>query len=69
MAEPLVEERGLVFVPPYDDDRIIAGQGTCGLEIAEDVPDLAARPRPDRRRRAGERRRGRGQGAPSRAPG
>ena len=35
-------ERGLVFVPPYDDDRIIAGQGTVGLEIAEDVPDLAA---------------------------
>src|SRR6185503_3625650 len=28
--------------PPYDDDRIIAGQGTVGLEIAEDVPDLAA---------------------------
>jgi threonine dehydratase len=40
MAVQLVEERGLVFVPPYDDDRIIAGQGTCGLEIAEDVPDL-----------------------------
>ena len=37
----LVEERGLVLVPPYDDDRIIAGQGTVGLEIAEDVPDLA----------------------------
>lgn len=41
MAARLVEERGLVFVPPYDDDRIIAGQGTCGLEIAEDVDDLA----------------------------
>jgi threonine dehydratase len=41
-AEELVRERGLVFVPPYDDDRIIAGQGTVGLEIAEDVPDLAA---------------------------
>ncbi|MES1239499.1 MAG: pyridoxal-phosphate dependent enzyme, partial [Chloroflexota bacterium] len=27
---------------PYDDDRISAGQGTVGLEIAEDVPDLAA---------------------------
>jgi len=34
-------ERGLVLVPPYDDDRIIAGQGTVGLEIAEDVADLA----------------------------
>lgn len=41
-AARLAEERGLVPVPPYDDDRIIAGQGTCGLEIAEDVPDLAA---------------------------
>ena len=30
------------IIPPYDDDRIIAGQGTVGLEIAEDVPDLAA---------------------------
>jgi threonine dehydratase len=35
-------ERGLEFIPPYDDDRVIAGQGTLGLEIAEDVPDLAA---------------------------
>ena len=42
MASRLVEERGLVLVPPYDDDRIIAGQATVGLEIAEDVPDLAA---------------------------
>jgi threonine dehydratase len=41
-AEELIRERGLAFVPPYDDDRIIAGQGTVGLEIAEDVPDLAA---------------------------
>jgi threonine dehydratase len=42
MAEQLARERGLEFIPPYDDDRIIAGQGTLGLEIAEDVPDLAA---------------------------
>jgi threonine dehydratase len=42
MADELQRERGLVFVPPYDDDRIIAGQGTVGLEIAEDVPDLGA---------------------------
>ncbi len=41
-ATRLAAERGLVLVPPYDDDRIIAGQGTLGLEIAEDVPDLAA---------------------------
>ena len=42
MAERLAEEHGYVLIPSYDDDRIIAGQGTCGLEIAEDVPDLAA---------------------------
>jgi threonine dehydratase len=41
-AEELRLERDLVFVPPYDDDRVITGQGTLGLEIAEDVPDLAA---------------------------
>ncbi len=41
-AEDLAAERGLAIIPPYDDDRIIAGQGTVGLEIAEDVPDLAA---------------------------
>lgn len=40
-ARELVAERGLVMIPPYDDDRVIAGQGTCGLEIAEDVADLA----------------------------
>jgi threonine dehydratase len=42
MADLLVAQRGLVLIPPYDDDRVIAGQGTVGLEIAEDVPDLAA---------------------------
>lgn len=41
-AEQIAAEQGLTIIPPYDDDRIIAGQGTCGLEIAEDVPDLAA---------------------------
>ncbi len=40
VAERLAAEQGLAIIPPYDDDRIIAGQGTCGLEIAEDVPDL-----------------------------
>jgi threonine dehydratase len=42
MADRLVAERGLILIAPYDDDRVIAGQGTVGLEIAEDVPDLAA---------------------------
>ncbi|MEU9133581.1 threonine/serine dehydratase [Kitasatospora sp. NPDC048540] len=35
----LVERHGYVWVPPYDDPYIIAGQGTVGLEIAEDAPD------------------------------
>lgn len=33
-------EAGLTPVPPYDDDHIIAGQGTVGLELLEQVPDL-----------------------------
>jgi threonine dehydratase len=41
-AEQIAADRGLAIIPPYDDDRIIAGQGTVGLEIAEDLPDLAA---------------------------
>jgi threo-3-hydroxy-L-aspartate ammonia-lyase len=42
VAERLAAERGLSIIPPYDDDRIIAGQGTIGLELVEDLPDLAA---------------------------
>ncbi len=42
VAERLADEHGLTIIPPYDDDRIIAGQGTCGLEIVEDLPDVAA---------------------------
>ena len=37
-AEAIAAERGLSIIPPFDDDRIIAGQGTIGLEIAEDLP-------------------------------
>ena len=40
-ALELVEQHGLVMVEPYDDPEIIAGQGTCGLEIVEDLPDVA----------------------------
>jgi threonine dehydratase len=36
----LAAERGLAIVHPYDDERVIAGQGTVGLELAHDVPDL-----------------------------
>jgi threonine dehydratase len=39
-AEELQVLHGYVMIPPYDDDAIIAGQGTCGLEILEDLPDV-----------------------------
>ncbi len=39
-AETLQSERGLTFIHPYDDDWIIAGQGTAALEMFEDVPDI-----------------------------
>ncbi|MEV6875161.1 threonine/serine dehydratase [Amycolatopsis sp. NPDC051128] len=39
-AHELAAERGLTLVPPFDDAAIIAGQGTAGLEIAEDLPDV-----------------------------
>ena len=38
VAEEVVERTGGVLVPPFDDPDIIAGQGTVGLEIAEDMP-------------------------------
>jgi threonine dehydratase len=39
-AEELEQELGLVPVPPYNDEKIIAGQGTIGLEILEDLPEV-----------------------------
>ena len=39
-AEAEVAARGLVMVPPFDHEWIIEGQGTCGLEILEQVPDV-----------------------------
>jgi threonine dehydratase len=39
-AEELAAERGYVVIPPYDDVDIITGQGTCGLEIVDDLPDV-----------------------------
>ena len=41
-ARELEEQRGLTFVHPFDDEAVIAGQGTVGLEILEQVPDLDA---------------------------
>jgi len=40
VAEQLVREHGYVVIPPYDDEQIIAGQGTCGLEIVDEVPGV-----------------------------
>jgi threonine dehydratase len=39
-AEAISEQEGLVIVPPFDHRHIIAGQGTVGLEIAKEWPDV-----------------------------
>jgi threonine dehydratase len=39
-AEELVAEHGYIMVPPYDDEAIIAGQATCGVEILEQLPNV-----------------------------
>ena len=39
-AEEIAEEQGLIIVPPFDHRHIIAGQGTVGLEIAREWPDV-----------------------------
>jgi threonine dehydratase len=39
-AEALAAEHGYAIIPPYDDPAIIAGQGTCGLEILADCPEV-----------------------------
>jgi threonine dehydratase len=42
IAEALATEHGYAIVPPFDDPEIIAGQGTIGLEIAKDLPDVTS---------------------------
>lgn len=42
VAQRIAAEQGATFVPPYDDPLIIAGQGTCVLELIEDAPELDA---------------------------
>jgi threonine dehydratase len=44
IAEAIVAERGATLVPPYDDPLIIAGQGTIGREIVEDLAKLSLAP-------------------------
>ena len=39
-AEELAAQHGYAIVPPYNDEKIIAGQGTMGLEILEDIPSV-----------------------------
>jgi threonine dehydratase len=41
-ARALEAERGLIFVHPFDDARVIAGQGTLGLEVLEQLPEVEA---------------------------
>ena len=39
-AEELATQHGYVIIPPFNDEKIIAGQGTIGLEILEDLPEI-----------------------------
>ena len=39
-VEQIAAKHGHAIVPPYNDEKIIAGQGTVGLEILEDLPDI-----------------------------
>jgi threonine dehydratase len=41
-ADELAAQHGYIIVPPYNDEKIIAGQGTIGLEILEDLPEVEA---------------------------
>ncbi len=41
-AESIARDRGRSLIPPFDDDRVIAGQGTIGLEILDDLPEVTA---------------------------
>jgi len=42
VAREIAEKTGASVIPPFDDDRIIAGAGTVGLEIVEEWPEVAA---------------------------
>ena len=44
IAKQIVAERGATLVPPYDDPLIIAGQGTIGREIVEDLDRFGLKP-------------------------
>ena len=40
-AQEIIEREGLTVIPPFDHPDVIAGQGTVGLEIVEDLPEVA----------------------------
>ncbi len=42
VAREIAERKGAAVIPPFDDERIIAGAGTVGLEIVEEWPDVAS---------------------------
>ncbi len=42
IAQGIAQKRGATIVPPYDDERIVAGAGTAALELLEEVPSLDA---------------------------
>ncbi len=42
VAREIAEKTGAAIIPPFDDERIIAGQGTAGLEIVEEWPEVAS---------------------------
>jgi threonine dehydratase len=41
-AREYAEQEGMMYLSPYNDAVVIAGQGTCGIEIAKQLPDVAA---------------------------
>ena len=65
-AQAHVERTGATLVHAFEDERVIAGQGTIGLELAEQAPGRGDGSVPDRRRRARGRDLARAEGAPAR---
>ena len=60
VAREIAEKTGAAVIPPFDDERIIAGAGTVGLEIVEEWPEVDDDRHAARRRRAAVRHRARG---------
>ena len=65
-AMKVAEREDMIFVHPYDDELVVTGQGTVGLELLSDVPDLDAHGRAGRRRRRAGRFGNRRQGTETR---